>query len=349
MCPDAAPRAAHPVGPNGPPRTGGWSSAPGAYHRRVEITRFGAEHVPEASRLAAARCAAARRREPLLPSRWSDPAEHEPGLTSLARDGVGVALCHRGRLTGYLAAWAIDEPRRDRRWVYVPEWGWAAERAGHLGRRTVLEELYAAVAAHWLADGFRAHYVSVLAGDRAALRAWAWLGFGMTTMDGIRDLGPIGRSVLGVTIRRGREEDAATLAELEEGLRDHLAATPLFFALGPPRSPDDQRQRLADASGAVLLGEVDGRVVAYLLVGPASHDAATVIRDPGTASITGAFTHPEHRRTGIADALLDAALAWARERGYVRMAVDFETANLLASRFWTRHFRPVTFSLGRSV
>jgi hypothetical protein len=31
------------------------------------------------------------------------------------------------------------------------------------------------------------------------------------------------------------------------------------------------------------------------------------------------------------------------------MAVDFETANLLASRFWTRSFRPVTSTLVRRV
>lgn len=315
----------------------------------MELVAFTEELVHEAAHMAAARCAEARRHQPLLPRRWSSPADHEPGLASLARDGVGVALRHRARLTGYLAGWEIDAPRRGRRWAYAPEWGWAAVGAGRSPRRTIIQELYSAAAQRWVADGFRTHIVSVLADDRTGLATWSWLGFGRTTMDGIRDLAPIGRTVPGVSIRRGDPEDAGTLAELEEGLRAHLAGTPVFFSLGPPRPAEQLRQRLADPNAAALLAERQGRVVAYMLVGPASDDAATVIRDAGTASITGAFTRPEDRRGGVAEALLDAAVSWARDQGYDRIAVDFETANLLATRFWTRHFAPVSFSLERSV
>jgi GNAT superfamily N-acetyltransferase len=89
--------------------------------------------------------------------------------------------------------------------------------------------------------------------------------------------------------------------------------------------------------------------VEIMLVGPASEDAARIVRDERTASISGAFVRPEHRRAGVADALLDAAVSWARDGGYERLAVDFETASLLATRFWTRHFRPVTYSLCRRL
>ncbi|HEX2883830.1 MAG TPA: GNAT family N-acetyltransferase [Candidatus Limnocylindria bacterium] len=315
----------------------------------MELVAFTPELVHEAALMAAARSADARRHQPLLPRRWSSPADHEPGLNALARDGVGVAVREGGRLTGYLAAWEIDAPRRGRRWTYAPEWGWAAIGTGRSPRGTVIEELYSAAAQRWVGDGFRTHIVSVMADDRTGLARWSWLGFGRTTMDGIRDLAPIGRTVPGISIRRGDPGDAATLAELEEGLRAHLAGTPVFFALGAPRSEEQHRQRLADPSGAVLLAEREGRIVAHMLVGPASEDAATMIRDAGTASITGAFTRPEARRGGVAEALLDAAVSWARDQGYERIAVDFETANLLATRFWTRHFAPVSFSLERSV
>jgi GNAT superfamily N-acetyltransferase len=190
----------------------------------------------------------------------------------------------------------------------------------------------------------------VHANDRVALRTFAWLGFGHNAMDGIRDLEPIRRRPsVAVRVRRAAPSDARVLADLEDGLREHLAASPVFFALGPPRTLADQRRRIAQTDAAVLLAEVDGHVVAHLLVGPAADDAATIIRDDGTASISGAFTRPEHRRAGIADALLDAAIGWARDGGYERIAVDFETANLLATRFWTRHFRPATHSLARRL
>jgi hypothetical protein len=47
--------------------------------------------------------------------------------------------------------------------------------------------------------------------------------------------------------------------------------------------------------------------------------------------------------------MLDGALAWARESGYVRCAVDFESANLLASRFWPKHFETVGITVGRRL
>ena len=80
-----------------------------------------------------------------------------------------------------------------------------------------------------------------------------------------------------------------------------------------------------------------------------AHDASTIIRDEGTARITGAFTRADRRGQGVAAALLDAALAWARDEGYIRCAVDFESANLLASRFWPRHFEVVGITLGRRL
>jgi GNAT superfamily N-acetyltransferase len=106
---------------------------------------------------------------------------------------------------------------------------------------------------------------------------------------------------------------------------------------GPPRAGDGHQPVAYDPS------------VEIMLVGPASEDAARIVRDERTASISGAFVRPEHRRAGVADALLDAAVSWARDGGYERLAVDFETANLLATRFWTRHFRPVTYSLCRRL
>ena len=60
---------------------------------------------------------------------------------------------------------------------------------------------------------------------------------------------------------------------------------------------------------------------------PASQDACTIIRDPGTASIVKAYTLPAARGRGVGAALLNYALAWAGEQGYQRCSVDYEAAN----------------------
>lgn len=299
-----------------------------------------------AAEMASTRAALARARCPLLPERWTDSAPYVPLLERIAHRGAGMVAFDAGRVVGYLAAWPAEG--RGERWTYAPEWAWSSLADGSAGER-LLQDLYAAAAERWVADGRRTHYLAVFAGDPGEA-AFRWLGFGRSTMDGLRDLTPVPlRGGSGVEVRRAAIGDAPTIAELEDGLRAHLASSPVFFALGPPRSREEHERRLADPAVGTLLAETGGSAIGYLRIGPASDDAATVIRDPLTASITGAYTRPDRRRDGVATALLAAAVDWARERGHVRVAVDFETANLLASRFWSREFTPITFSLCRRI
>jgi GNAT superfamily N-acetyltransferase len=58
---------------------------------------------------------------------------------------------------------------------------------------------------------------------------------------------------------------------------------------------------------------------------------------------------PEARHTGVGTALLSRVIDWARSAGFERLAVDFETANVLARRFWLRAFSPICLSLERHL
>lgn len=72
-------------------------------------------------------------------------------------------------------------------------------------------------------------------------------------------------------------------------------------------------------------------------------------RIPGTLNIMHAYTEPAWRGHGIAAALRAQAISAGRAQGYVRCAVDFESPNITAARFWIRHFRPVCYSVIRVV
>ena len=152
-----------------------------------------------------------------------------------------------------------------------------------------------------------------------------------------------------IDIRRATLEDLPLALPLWIGLDRHLAAAPTFLVRTEEASSARLAAWVADARNALWLAFRDGAAVACLGIGPASHDACTIIRDAGTASIVSAFTAEHARSDGIATALLDRALAWARTEGYVRCAVDFEAMNVLAARFWLRHFQPVGYSLGRTI
>jgi GNAT superfamily N-acetyltransferase len=170
-------------------------------------------------------------------------------------------------------------------------------------------------------------------------------------IDLVRDLAPVRglRRMPGLVVRRADPDDDAAIVDLDLGLRRHLAASPIFLRMGPASPPELHRRAVADPAQATFLAEAGGRAIAMLRIGPSSMDVATIVRDPGTASISSAFTVEDRRGDGVATHLLDAALGWAREGGYQRVAVDHESANGEAFRFWGRHFTPVAVSLARRL
>ena len=307
-------------------------------------------HVPEAAELAARRIAALRDEEPLLPAAWADAAAIVPLLTRIVDAGPAVVAIEDGRVIGHLAGWL--GAGRGLRWAFSPEW---AGSAGGRDPRRTLESMYTALSAIWVDAGIDQHLLSVPASEASTSRTLTDLGFGVVTVDAIRGIealdagGGVDPATASIRCRRGGPADASLIAELERGLRAHLARAPVFFVLGPERDLDEHRARLDDEVTATFIAEDGSGPLAYLRIGPASDDAATVIRDAHTASITGAFTVADRRGVGVATLLLDAALAWARAGGATRCAVDFESMNVEARRFWLRWFRPVVLTMGRRL
>jgi GNAT superfamily N-acetyltransferase len=201
-----------------------------------------------------------------------------------------------------------------KRGFYCPEWGNAAE--GQDARR-IYEEMYTQLSARWVANGCFTHAVGVFAHDRTGIDAWNWLGFGLVVGDAVRGLEPVdGRS-----------------SQVEIGQATHNAYSAW----------------IRDPGKSIWLARHKRQPVGYMRFGPASTDACDIIVDVATASNTGAYVRDDVRGRGIGAALLDRGISWARSRGFVRCAVDFETANVLGSRFWMRHFRPVSFGMARQV
>jgi GNAT superfamily N-acetyltransferase len=312
----------------------------------VVLAPFETAHVPATAALVAARVRALRATVPALPEAWSDEAAVARLIHGLALRGSGVVALRDGEPVGFQAATLIDG--HGSRWAYTPDMGHVT--VGDAGGRLV-EALYARISDGWVRDNCVEHVVTVLTDDAETIDTFARLGFGQTVVDLVRDLSPLDlvEADPGVAIRRAGPDDTAAIVALDQGFRRHVSAAPVFLRLGPPRAPELQRRELVDPAFATFLAEADGTPVAYLRIGPSASDVAAIVRDPGTASITGAYTVPERRGDGIATRLLAAALGWAREAGYVRGATDHESANGEAARFWARHFSPVAISMTRRL
>jgi len=318
---------------------------------RLEIVPLEGKHLQDAADLACARYRAMREQVPSMPARYEDPGITLPWLQDLTAQNPGVVAIRNGRLAGFLLGIVLPEFRGNRG-VYSPEWANAADLEDS---RWIYEEMYARLSARWVADGCVNHAISILAHDRPAIEGWHGLGFGLAGADGVRaisgaqSLSPLPELGTEIEIRPAGPDDAEQMTDLIAALRRHMMSAPTFLFRGEPDSVEQHAAWLADPANALWLACQGNSAVACLGQGPANPDACAIIDDKGTTSIVSAFTRESARGRGIATGLLNRALSWARGQGFERCAVDWEPMNILANRFWTRHFHPVCYALMRHL
>jgi GNAT superfamily N-acetyltransferase len=311
----------------------------------LEILPLEEKYLADAAALACARYRALREHLPLMPSRYEDPDSILPRLHDLAGRAPGVAAIRRGKLAGFLVAYQFPD-FRGKPGVYAPEWANGAEMDDS---RRIYEALYTGLSAQWLEAGYCTHLLSILANDETGIEGWRWLGFGLIATDGVRDLQPLPGATAGVKVRRAGLGDLQQVSTLMGELRQYLAAAPTFLHQGDAASAEEDDEWLADPARAIWLAYQGTDAVACMVQGPANPKASALIDDRGTTSIVGAYTQEAARSGGIATALLNQVLVWGRAEGYERCAVDWEPMNVLATRFWTRYFQPVSYALVRHV
>ena len=308
--------------------------------RSLTIQPLTEAHLPAAADLVCTRYTALRRAVPPLPAYSAEPRTLLPRLHDMAQRATGAVALHNGRLVGFLMAYHLER-LRGRRGVFSPEWANGVDPAV---AASVYAALYAHMAHQWVTAGYDLHGLSLFANDAAANEAWHWLGFGLAVADGVRDLTPLVTPPSPLTIRRATLADLSQLVELDVALHHHLVAAPIFLPLGPSGDHTALADELADPSYAFWTAWAGDEAVAFMKFGPASINTCAVVYDPGTTSITGAFTKVAWRGQGVAVTLLARGLAWADAAGYTRCAVDFEPMNTPAARFWQAHFQLVCLS-----
>ena len=309
----------------------------------LTIVPLAPEHLESAMSMVAARYCAARKQIPFLPARFEDPRAILPRLEDQVGHVPGVAALREDQLVGFISTLLVTN--RGERLACVPDFGHAADRGDSY---EIYRRMYATIADQWLANGCFWHAITVYPHEREALDAWVSVGFGLAVVDALQSLDALPPLAITLDIRRAQVGDIAQIVPLELALERHLASSPTYLPLIVEGGRRSLRDWLADESHALWLAFQAGKAVAYLRLEP-SEGLVLPTASETTVAITGAYTREDVRGTGIGTALLRHGLEWARAAGYRHCSVDFESANLLGSRFWLRHFEPVCHSLMRRV
>jgi len=312
----------------------------------IEIVPFQRDHLEDAAVLVANRYRAERGINKSLPSQFEDADAVLPLLKDYANGQAGIAAICEKRPIGFLIGLLITV--RQVKTAYVPDWGHAADSEG--GRK-IYRAMYANIAPRWVADGYFAHAVTLLAHEREVMNAWFSLGFGMVEVDAVRDVSPVEGGKTEVEIRRAGLEDIDIVLTLRVALRRHLAEAPIFIPLVTQGGRKFYEEWLPDSTNALWLAYRDRDAVAFMELTPSSRLGVVMpVHNENTATVTGAFTKEDLRQCGIGTTLLSHSLEWARSVGYKNCAAEFESANVIGSSFWYGNgFKPVCYSLTRHI
>ena len=310
-----------------------------------EIIPLNEDHLEDAAQLVSLRYQNLHSMVPILPDKYSEIDIYLPLLHEMwSASGLGIAAFKQDRLVGFLIGWLMPS-FRGKRSVYSPEWGNGAVLTDSA---YIYREMYQSLSADWVSQGYIAHYISLFPNDIQSLTAWNWLGFGMISVDAIRDLDPIGGISREYHIQAAELQDVDQVFMLHENLRSYMREAPILL-LSTERDRDYYKQWLLDPQKVVWLAYKGDLPVAFMRLGPADEDVCTIIQDNKTTSIYAAYTDEQVRSCGMGESLLNHALHSARKSGYERCAVSFEPMNILGTNFWLKHFQPVCYSVVRFI
>jgi ribosomal protein S18 acetylase RimI-like enzyme len=311
----------------------------------ISIEKLGDKHLEDAANLVKTRFQQLYRQIPCLPDRYADVDTYVSLLNGiLSAPGTGVAAIRGKQLVGFLTGWQM-ESFRGKRSIYSPEWANAADLSESA---RIYEEMYTHMASKWVADQYIAHYISLFSNDGYALNAWHWMGFGMISVDGLRNMDPVLTSGESLRIRPAEVQDIDRVMDLREALRQYMKEAPIFFQTDKEEQIFYEEWIRAPRNVA-WLGVQNDEPVSLMMVGPADIDTCTIIQDEKTTSIYAAYTEEKSRGEGFGTALLNHALKSAKVSGYQRCSVSFEPMNLQAKRFWLKYFQPVCISVVRYI
>ena len=215
-------------------------------------------------------------------------------------------------------------------------------------KELVYKKIYQCLSAEWIEEGILNHLITFFSHDHLLKDLLYEFGFGLYGVDAFRSTDSISLSDGNLTILEADMNHINDLIRLEKEACHFFKQAPLFL-VSSPNNLDYYKNIFENNTKTIFLAKVNNEVVGFITIGKNDEEDITLLADQNTGMITGTFIQPEHRGFGIGNCLLQRCVEWSQKRDLDRIHVDFESANLLANRFWLKHFTPVLYSVKRKV
>ena len=320
----------------------------------MDYLPFNAGMIPDASVLLAQRHYRNRIRLHELPARFEQMQVTAKAIETLLakRNASGFAALRDGKFVAYLIGETTTQPWGRCGYISMPAYGLAEDESPE-----IIQDLYALLGEQWNQMGCFNHYAYICAADTEIVEAWFNLGFGKERVDALLDLRtaeiPKVEDPTGVEIRRVVKGDGHFLASLSDTIWRHQTRAPRWHPITPEeimKQPEGWAEIAETETDMAFLAfackEAIGSLAFY--VEEEKDDDMTI--PPHCRYMTAAATKESARGRGVGTTLTWHGLRQIRENGDEFCLTNWQSANLLAARFWPRFgFRPVAFRLARMI
>ncbi|MCG2784504.1 MAG: GNAT family N-acetyltransferase [Anaerolineae bacterium] len=309
-----------------------------------KLVPFTQEHLQPAVELFTQRYRAEQADSPCLPSRVLDDPDWIKAALRTKLDNPGVAVIEQGQLLAYMVT-SAQFSKKGQQAAFVQEY---CHSAIPNRKQELYQRMYQSLAQEWVNKHIHLHLIGHFAHDALLQETLYQIGFGALVTERLRDCSAID---VGPDQTIKQEQDVSKLLDLHLEHIHYYPGSPIFTA----RSAD-RHSALADLESHAQNGDVffvtyeRDEPCAYLIVGESAIGAeGFLLQETNTAQVKSAYARTGMRGKGIGKALLWHAIEWSKNRGYERLFVEHETANLTGSAFWSRYFAPYLYFSMRYV
>ena len=316
----------------------------------ISVKPFEERHLLEASQMFATKYRALQQENGLLPASFRDEAVIEGMLARMIREHPGAVAIERKRVVGYLTGYSrIPALKGGASGVYVPVWGHCVEKPKDI--EAVYAALYSQMSEEWVASQCYTQLLTYFIPDGDLEALLFGLGFGLLLIDGIRAISPLEvKRENDIEIREAGESELTGLVKMEHQLVRYLRRAPIFLNDSVDEDSLEEIRAYFLGEGTKTFVAKQNEEVISCIRGELNKGPGCDLFDvEGSLGINFAYTNAAIREKGLATRLLNELMLWGSEQGMTRCVVDFEAANLVAKRFWLRHFRPICHSVIRRI
>lgn len=205
--------------------------------------------------------------------------------------------------------------------------------------------LFASVAEEFVKQGVFSCSLSRYADDEQIAKSFVLNGFGIRCSDAVNKISNLAvfQSFDNIHFVELPSNEFERIRSLRNGLVKHLAKAPIFY----PTDIKRYDQWFLNEGIRVFVAESDGKIIGFISI---DDDAENFITEHDKMkNICGAYFDENYRGCGVAENLLLFIADKLKAEGVTHLGVDYETLNPTALNFWSKYFKPYTFSFARRI